>query len=288
MNVAVFADVHGKLLLCFQLCAQWQQETGERVDLILQAGDLGAFPDLNRIDRATRRHAEKDPGELGFLHHFCTLDPTIAAILAQTQCPLVFVRGNHEDHRWLDKLESTAPGPVFEVDIYKRVYCLKTGWRYNFTAGTDTLHILGIGRVAPRLGDPDITQPQYIQQYEMEQVYNLDSLPFDILLSHDSAHNAVTPDYGMEEIRLILDSYQPSYHFYGHTGEPCTIRESGNGHTLSCKLSDLSWDWDNHGHLLPGAMGLLRWETAYQHHFEIIERPWLHEYTVRNWLPRKR
>ncbi|GCE21451.1 hypothetical protein [Dictyobacter kobayashii] len=41
MNIAVFADLHGRLLLAFQLCARWQRETGEHIDLILQAGDLG-------------------------------------------------------------------------------------------------------------------------------------------------------------------------------------------------------------------------------------------------------
>ena len=67
MNIAVFADVHGRILLAFKLCARWQRETGRRVDLILQAGDLGAFPDLARLDRATLKHAGDGPTELGFL-----------------------------------------------------------------------------------------------------------------------------------------------------------------------------------------------------------------------------
>ncbi len=28
MNVAVFADVHGRIPLCFLLCARWERETG--------------------------------------------------------------------------------------------------------------------------------------------------------------------------------------------------------------------------------------------------------------------
>ena len=42
MNIAIFADLHGRILLAFKLCARWQKETGEQIDLILQAGDLGA------------------------------------------------------------------------------------------------------------------------------------------------------------------------------------------------------------------------------------------------------
>lgn len=41
MNIAVFADVHGRILLAFKLCARWEKETGEQIDLILQAGDMG-------------------------------------------------------------------------------------------------------------------------------------------------------------------------------------------------------------------------------------------------------
>ncbi len=37
MNIAVFSDVHGRILLCFALCARWERETGERVELTVQA-----------------------------------------------------------------------------------------------------------------------------------------------------------------------------------------------------------------------------------------------------------
>jgi predicted phosphodiesterase len=73
MIIAVFSDVHGRVQLCFKLCARWQQETGEQIDLILQAGDLGAFFSESRLDKATRRYAQFDPSELGFLHGFVQL-----------------------------------------------------------------------------------------------------------------------------------------------------------------------------------------------------------------------
>jgi len=57
VNIAIFADVHGRILLAFLLCARWEQETGQRVDLILQAGDLGVFPDSAALDKTTRRFA---------------------------------------------------------------------------------------------------------------------------------------------------------------------------------------------------------------------------------------
>ena len=97
MQIAVFADVHGRVELCFKLCARWQRETGQTLDFILQAGDLGAFFDRSRLDRATVRHAQVDPSELGFLDDFTVANDRTAAVLIQTACPLIFVRGNHED-----------------------------------------------------------------------------------------------------------------------------------------------------------------------------------------------
>src|SRR5215472_2361742 len=92
MNIAVFADIHGRILLAFKLCARWEQETGERLDLILQAGDMGIFPEVSRLDKATIRFAEQDPTELGFMKNFVEYDDETAAVLAQTMCNLVFVR----------------------------------------------------------------------------------------------------------------------------------------------------------------------------------------------------
>src|SRR5579872_6382190 len=61
----VFGDLHGRILPAFRLALAWQREHGERLDGLLQVGDLGWFPDPSRLDRATQRHAEKDPLELG-------------------------------------------------------------------------------------------------------------------------------------------------------------------------------------------------------------------------------
>ena len=51
MRIAVFADVHGRILLAFKLVARYQRETGEHIDLILQCGDMGIFPDIATLDK---------------------------------------------------------------------------------------------------------------------------------------------------------------------------------------------------------------------------------------------
>lgn len=283
MNIAVFADLHGRILLAFKLCARWEKETGEHIDLILQAGDMGIFPDEKRLDKATIRHAQHDPTELGFRADFLHQRPEVASVLAQTSCNLIFVRGNHEDHAWLDTLEQSADTPIFPVDAYQRLYCLKTGVPYTFSRGTETLCVLGIGRIA-QPAEASNHKPKHIQPVEVERLYQLEPVQPDILLTHDSAKDIIFAGAGMDEIRLILDRYQPGYHFFGHYGGPCRQGIDANGKTYTCKLADLDWDHADRGKVIEsGAMGLLRWTSKEDHSFEVLDQPWLKEYTAFSW-----
>lgn len=290
MNIAIFADLHGRILLAFKLCARWQQETGEKIDLILQAGDLGAYPELSRLDKATRRYAERDPTELGFMQHFVRYDAAVAATLAETTCPMIFVRGNHEDHNWLDELERSSSRTIFPIDVYQRVYNLKTGLPWTFYCKNEQMTILGIGRINPPATGEDIRQGKYIQEYEYKQIYALEKTSLDVLLTHDARPDFVLLEggvkikasTGMQEIGYILDRDQPAYHFFGHYGGALQARPDPNGLTLSVKLADLHWE--RGGSMLnEGSMGLLRWHNRAEHSFVALDSSWLKEYTFYTW-----
>ncbi len=280
MNVAVFSDIHGRLALCFKLCARWEVETGEKIHLILQAGDLGAFPDKSKLDRATLKYAKRDPTELGFANDFAVYYGKIAELLQHTSAPMIFVRGNHEDHDWLDQLEQNSTEPIFAIDAYERVFCIKTGYPFTWTEGDEHITLLGIGRIGA-LGNSNIAKPSNIQDYEVKQLNSLTNPSVDILLTHDSAYGFVTPGFGMKEIREALNRHQPIYHFYGHTGRKCNQRLDENGMTLSCKMSDLHWTRSKT--LEPGAIGILRWHNREEHQYEVVSESWLNEYTAYNW-----
>ncbi len=271
MRIAVFGDLHGNALQAFQCCAHWQQETGEPLDLILQVGDLGVFPDRTRLDRATRRHSERDPAVLGFLQGFTTSHPEVAAILDALRCNLLFVRGNHEDHAWLDRLEYQATSPCFPVDVYQRLWCLKTGVPYTFHCGDERITILGIGR----LGRPAASvkaKPHYIQSDERRRLEQLGDTSVDILLTHDAPRDRIYPGSGSLEIQQALLRHQPQYHFYGHYGGPARYYREANGSTHSYKLADLSGEsQDRDGAPPAGSMWLLHWHHRDRHTFEVIE-----------------
>lgn len=290
MNIAIFSDVHGRLLLAFQLCSRWQRETGEHLDLILQAGDLGAFSDVKRLDKATLRYADHDPTELGFLEHFRQYNPIIDRVLAETTCPMIFVRGNHEDHVWLDGLEQYDEEPIVPIDAYRRVYLLKTGLPWIFQKEGEQITLLGIGRIAAPSGEKNLQQGKYIQEYEKRRLSQREQQPLDILLTHDARPDFVLlkqgikskGSTGMKEIKDLLDRERPAYHFFGHYGGPPQVRTDMNGQTLSVKLADLHWE---HGSsvLEKGSMGLLRWQNQEIHSFTVLDDSWLKEYNAHTW-----
>jgi Icc-related predicted phosphoesterase len=285
VNIAVFADLHGRALLAFILCARWQRETGERLTAIFQAGDLAAYPDAARLDRATKRHAERDADELGFLRDFVQPREEVTSRLAGTACPMLFVRGNHEDHTWLDALEREATGPLFPVDPYQRIFCLRTGMPYTLAEDAASLTTLGVGRIGVPVGARNGDEAKYAQLHELERLYMLGPAEVDILLTHDvPPTNRNRRSQGMDEIRLMLDTYQPVYHFYGHTDEPYRRELDANGVTIAIRMADLNWNRYEPGKpLSPGVMGILRWHDRLDHAFEVVEAPWLREYSANGW-----
>ena len=284
MNIALFADVHGRILLAFKIVERYQRETGEHIDLILQCGDAGVFPDVSRLDKATRRIAALDGTELGFAEFFTEPRAEAEAVLDSLSCSMIFVRGNHEDHEYLDGLERLGDSAVFPVDCYQRLWCMKTGVIHRVKTADAQLSLLGIGRIGSPDTEVEPYQDKYIQHREQECLRQVAGEPFDILLTHDGCRGLIRPGLGMQEIGMILERHTPAYHFFGHTGRPFERRIDANGSTISVKLSDFEWEeTDRGGRLKDGCLGILRWHESTNHHFHVVAAPWLKEYTPHTW-----
>ena len=98
----IFGDLHGRILPAFGLARAWQRHSGETLSALLQVGDLGYYPDHTRLDRATKRHAQGDPMELG-ARDVVFDGPESQEFFAQPAIPgpMWFIAGNHEDHEML-------------------------------------------------------------------------------------------------------------------------------------------------------------------------------------------
>lgn len=258
IRVAIFADIHGKFLLPFKLVDYYQNLTGKKIDAIIQCGDMGVFVDKNSLDKATLRHAKKDKDELGFMMDFIKPNKDIAKFLTQLNIPMYAVRGNHEDHEFLDKLEkeSDKDVPYFTIDCYDKVRVLKTGFPFILNNEQDSISFVGVGRIGDRKGRKD---KKFIQNYEREQLKKLYKTCYDsdILISHDKASESIR-GYGSQEIDELLNQIAFGYHFYGHTGEPFHTVMADNGITISVKIKEL--EFNQKGKLEDGCMIILEKE----------------------------
>jgi Icc-related predicted phosphoesterase len=280
MRIAIFADIHGKILLPFKLADLYQNETGKSIDLILQCGDIGAFPNLNNLDKATIRHAKKDRDELGFHDDFRIENAKIRAFLERLDLDMICVRGNHEDHDFLNDLERQHIGESrFPIDIYKRVFVCKSAEIQKFTKNKESLSFVGIGRIGDRKGR---SHQQFIQAYEQEKIQKLlqSKTDFDFLITHDKDDSSQR-GYGSTEIRKVLDNVIFQYHFYGHTGEPFSTELDDNQITINCKIKEL--EFDNTGILPKGCMVIMEKKVDGNWEIEIVEQRLTNQLQKWNW-----
>lgn len=254
IRLALFADIHGKFLLPFKLVEYYQSCTGQKIDWIIQCGDMGAFPTKHTMDKATLRHAQHDPDELGFMHDFIQHNPKIADYLQQLNLNMLCVRGNHEDHQFLDQLEQQAGHqPYFSIDAYQRVWVCRSGIPFHLNNEQESISMVGIGRIGDRKGRTDA---QFIQPYESKIMKTLAQTQqeIDLLITHDKASESQR-GYGSTEIAELLNHIPFQFHFYGHTGEPYQQTLAENGITQSIKIKEL--EFNSAGHLTEGCMLIL-------------------------------
>lgn len=279
MKIALFSDIHGKILLPFKLVDLYQKETGNTIDFILQCGDMGAYPIIENLDKATIKHAQYDRDELGFHDDFTKTNQEIKAFLDQLNINMICVRGNHEDHDFLDNLEKeNSQNSLFPIDIYSRVFVCKSGLPQKLETQNEVLTFVGIGRIGDRKGR---TEKRFIQDYERKEIKKILKTkdPFDILITHDKDGSG-DQGYGMTEIREALDNVIFHYHFYGHTGEPFKQETYSNGITQSIKIKEL--EFNETGILEKGCMLILTKENG-ELSIEIVDQKLTNKMTKFNW-----
>lgn len=279
MKIALFSDIHGKILLPFKLVDLYQKETVHKIDFILQCGDMGAYPRMENLDKATIRHARNDRDELGFHDDFAKENPAIKAFLNKLNLNMICVRGNHEDHDFLDELEKENPhSSLFPIDVYKRVLVCKSGFIQTLEKENEVLRFVGIGRIGDR---NERSEKQFIQDYERQKIRKLfkEKDPFDVLISHDKDDSSQR-GYGMAEIRKLLDHVIFHYHFYGHTGEPYQQETDDNGITQSVKIREL--EFNSSGMLDKGCMIILTKEKE-ELSIEVVDQKLTNTITKFNW-----
>ena len=182
----------------------------------------------------------------------------------------------------MDGLETVhASEPRFPVDCYERVFVGKSGHVQEFTHDNVILNVLAVGRTGDKKRREHAT---FIQQYERRKLRQTigEKPAIDVLISHDVPADMTDPGYGMKELRPALDTLRPAYHFYGHTGKPFSNVPDNNHITQSVKVAEL--EYKRQGVLPYGTMIILTVEPAQALNIEVVDAPWMKEYTKDTWL----
>jgi hypothetical protein len=256
------------------------------LDGALIAGDLGCFPDITRIDHATRRWMEIDPEEAGFSRFFVRPQAVIEGLFrseygefSDVRCPIYFVPGNHEDYEFLNDNRMATAQKTFTVDCYRRLHCIRDGAIVQIQ-GRDgnCLRIAGIWGI-------ENTKPQAPYKINGASTKQLESLgkdKFDVLLTHDAPAEAY-PDMGSKLITRVIRACQPSIHLFGHV-HPIRGRHEfslAGSRTESFILKDVSFGKSRRADL-SGSLGILDWDGLVAR-VNVATDPWLKQMHYQTW-----
>jgi hypothetical protein len=279
----VFGDLHGRILPAFRLALAWQREHGVRLAGILQVGDLGFFPDSTRLDKATRRHAERDPLELG-ARDVAQRSREADAVFADPDIPeaMWFIAGNHEDHALLESLQHGAGATPddFPVDYYARVRCIRDGRIVTLADGLRVGGLWGIDDQAPHARRTTPPRGKIKPRSALELSYEC----FDVLLTHESPRDAMIAGAGSEDINLIVSCTRPSFAFFGHYHGRGRLDECDFAPTRVFHLGGFEMRGPG-GTTEPGSVGVLRWRDG-RGSFDYLSPDWLRTFTRHNWRHR--
>lgn len=274
----VFGDLHGRVLPAFALTRRYQDEFQIPLSGLLQVGDLGYFPDTTRLDSASRRHAARDPLELGVSEFNAT--NTGAGRFFQNFDPLVrmyFIAGNHEDYELLER-HRRARDSAWPVDDFHRVWCLDDGHVTPLPSGLSVGSLWGIDGAAAKARRMRVPRTR-IDPSAVEKL--VEGPRFDVLLTHESPRDAIWTDSGSLEISTIIERIQPQVAFFGHYHTPGRLSECDFGRTRVYWMNGM--ELQHHGiSAEPQSVGLLT-QKGSTCEFTYLPADWLAEFTRHNW-----
>jgi hypothetical protein len=277
----IFGDLHGRILPAFRLAMRWERDHGVRLDGLLQVGDLGYFPDVTRLDKATARQAADDPMELGTC---LVVEPNREADelfqggggLPPT---LWFTAGNHEDFTALVERERGGGRreASFAVDAYGFVRCIRDGRVETLPGPVGVGALWGIDDQAPNARRKTPERGRIREA----SITALAGSAFDVLITHDGPRDAVLVGSGSEGLGALIDLARPAFAFFGHYGNRHGQVVGGNGGTLVYQLAGFEMRRDG-SCAEAGSVGLLTWEDG-AGAFEYLDGAWLRGFTRHNW-----
>lgn len=209
MLLCAAGDIHGAMNHLYDDVLAFEAVLGVRFDYVLQVGDFGIWPDVSRVDRATRKH-----GEAGDF-------PMWLGERREAPRPTLFIKGNHEDFEWLDKQR--------EREILPGLTYLRNGHTADLIGdGAARIRVAGVGGChgpSDYLRRSDSLRGYARRHYtgdEIDRLAGADGV--DIVLTHDAPVGVPFPrdrrgkPYISEAqgLDVLLARLRPRVCFFGH------------------------------------------------------------------------
>ncbi len=189
IKIAIAGDVHGRFDLLFE------KAKALGVDVLLQLGDTGIFPDPSKADPASRRHGiplDFQPyltGEKGV--------PLSTAV----------IQGNHEDFDFLEDVLRNHNG-----FIAPHLWYIPNG--SVLTVGGTRFGVLG-GNYSSTFFSEKQPVGGKRKHFTQRQMETLRETGFDVLLLHDGPKSEKLPK-GAAVLTDFIEETQPSRVYHGH------------------------------------------------------------------------
>src|SRR5581483_5896407 len=217
MLIGFIGDVHGQVFHALAAVATWQIENGRRFDLLIQVGDVGAYPDPARMDAASRRYLAAEPSQGDFvrlLHASGARADRLRRLRRQFASPIYFVRGNHEDQEWLRQLPIDQATGTAAVDPFDFFCFVPDG----------TVLRIGDARIAFIGGaEADEADDARIDSQAHQALLDLGVGAIDVLVTHDAPYGVSVGYYGQTQgsrlVTQLIEQLQPTFHVAGHLGQ---------------------------------------------------------------------
>lgn len=277
MLIGLIGDIHGRVLHMLAAVATWQKKISRPFDLLIQVGDLGAFPDIAKLDPATNRYLAADPAEADFSRLLNVAGPQAAAVTAlrnQFAGPIFFIRGNHEDFDWLYQLPVNQQSKTAAADPFDLFHYVPDGTVLEFNDEFNGLKVAFLGGVEERTDQAGLNQVAY------QSLLSLGPGTIDLLVTHQGPYGSSIgyhgDTHGSKLITQLIETLQPKFQVAGHahtvSGPQIYARTLYLG--LDCIVASPIWEPDARG-LQPGCLAVLDTEAG---HLEPVTDPWLADF----------
>ncbi|MXQ52387.1 metallophosphoesterase family protein [Shimazuella alba] len=267
MKIGFVGDIHGRVFHTLALLTAWQIRNQCKLDLIIQVGDLGAYPYPNE-ELKNEKYVKKDLAQLDFSRYLQAkgkLAENIQYIRTNHLEQIYFIRGNHEDFTWLRKKSSLAQKGTVCVDSFDLFYYATDG----SVIKKNNLSIAFLGGIQTSRTEESIDEIAY------HTLLNTNK-KIDVLITHDAPFGIGTGYYGDIQgstmISTLIKQLQPNYLIAGHYHHMAGPLQFKNTTYLGLSVLVNLRENDQLRSIEPGSMAVL--DTS-QAELRFVLEPWI-------------